>query len=160
MPPMIPMVFGAVRPFHPIGRGAPVACGWLSGQHKPGDPGAGELPELRRDELPAAALGVDQTKDMFVEVAEGHGTILVVVPPCLEQLGRRLPACVPLLRLAEPLDRIATAECHQGIADPPRPPLEAADGAPGGQIVVQAVPSARSSMLRQAAFSGRARHPP
>src|SRR5687768_13688533 len=76
-----------------------------------------------------------------MEVARSHRQVVVALPPGPEQLCDGLAAPIPLLRLADPLNRILTAEREERIAYPPAPLLKAAQGPTLGDAGVQPTPA-------------------
>ena len=61
-----------------------------------------------------------------IELANGHRLIAMFLPPESEQVADLLPATIACLCLADPLNRVLTAEAEQWVADPAAPFLEAA----------------------------------
>ena len=113
MPPMVPMPF---IPAGPLGasRRSPFADGRLPREHQPGDPSAGESFRLGRDVLPTSPLWIEDLPDVWMKLACGDRLLAMLLPPCGEHLGGRLPASVAFLGLADPLDRIPASEPSRG----------------------------------------------
>ena len=130
MPPTVPTLFALAGGFEGICRDPPVSWWGLTRQDETRKPRASNLLKPRSQELPSAPLRISGQLHVLMQLAGGNGTVGVPFPPNAEEFCDLLPATVALFGLADPFDRIATAEGEQRITDPAGPLLERASGSP------------------------------
>ena len=109
MPPMVSVLGG---PLEGIGRLAPPPDCLLPGQDEASNARTGEVRQARSEILPTAALGICQLLHHRIELAHGHRLIAMFLPPESKQVADLLPATIACLCLADPLNRVLTAEAR------------------------------------------------
>ena len=105
----------------------PFSGGPFSGQDEATDTRARELRQLRRDELAAPSLRVNQGSHRFCDVHRLDGPLAVVLVPGLKQPHDLATMRIISLDAVDPLDGIATAKREEWIAAPFGPLLEATE---------------------------------
>ena len=110
MPPMPPMVSVLGGLLEGVGRLAPLADCRLPGQDEASNARAGKLLQAHSEILPTAPLRICHFLHSRIELTNGHWLIAMFLPPEGEQVADLLPAPIACLCLADPLNRVLTAE--------------------------------------------------
>ena len=111
MPPMPPMVSVLGGLLEGVGCLAPPPDCLLPGQDEARNARTGKvLPGAQRDTADRAPGDLPVRSTHRIELAHGHRLIAMFLPPEGEQVADLLPATIACLCLADPLNRVLTAE--------------------------------------------------